>query len=67
MSAPEKVGRWKPEAALLLEKPARLAGVKDPNGVEEGTVAQDHQAEKDGGDALARLLAVVQSARGQSV
>lgn len=39
---------WKPEAALLLEKPARLAGVKDPNGTEEGTAAQDHQAEKDG-------------------
>ena len=67
VSAPEKVGRWKPEAALLLEMPARLAGVKDPNGAEEGTAAQDHQAEKDGGDALARLLAVVQSARGQSV
>ena len=58
---------WKPEAALLLEKPARLAGVKDPNGTEEGTAAQDHQAEKDGGDALARLLAAVQSACGQSV
>lgn len=56
---------WKPEAALLLEKPVRLAGVKDPNGTEEGTAAQDHQAEKDGGDALARLLAAVQSARGQ--
>lgn len=58
---------WKPEAALLLEKPARLAGVKDPNGTEEETAAQDHQAEKDGGDALARLLAAVQSACGQSV
>lgn len=56
---------WKPEAALLLEKPVRLAGVKGPNGTEEGTAAQDHQAEKDGGDALARLLAAVQSARGQ--
>ena len=57
---------WKPEAAPLLEKPTRLAGVKDPNGAENGTAAQDHQAEKDGGDALARLLAAVQNARGQN-
>ena len=57
---------WKPEAAPLLEKPARLADVKGPNGAENETAAQDHQAEKDGGDALARLLTVVQNASRQN-
>jgi len=57
---------WKPEAAPLLEKPARLADVKDPNDAENGTAAQDHQAEKDGGDALARLLTVVQNTSRQN-
>ena len=65
-AVPASIKSWKPEAAPLLEKPARLADVKGPNGAENETAAQDHQAEKDGGDALARLLTVVQNASRQN-
>ena len=57
---PEK---WLPIPAPLLEKPARLQAIPDPAATETGAAAQDHQAEKNGGDSLARLLDAVKKAK----
>ena len=55
--------KWLPIPALLLEKPARLQHIPDPHAADNGEAAQDHQAEKDGGDSLARLLDAVKIAK----
>lgn len=52
---------WIPVPAPLRQKPARLKDIQDPYAVDSGEAAKDHQAEKDGGDSLTRLLDAVKT------
>lgn len=59
-------GVWTPkDNPPLLKKPKRLEAVSDSRDDDGSQADKDHQAEKDGGDGLSRLLEAVRRARGQ--